>query len=456
MGIVVLCLYAAALFFLTFRVRKGSTEDSFFVNSRSSGPFGVGFAIVAACVGASATIGVVGMAFTLGTPAFWWSGVGAAGLLVLGIFLAGKVRRTRAATMPQIVEKFLGASVRPLVSAVIVAAWLAILAAEFSAARQIVASLTALPAVVCLLISTALIVVHTSGGGQAAIMRLGGAQSALKFGGLAVALGWLTWRNPRWFSAVSIEPVNALFPVSRLVYYCFIIGGGYIVCPMLYGRLLSAKDVKSARHGAIIAAGGLACSSVLIVCVGLACRGMIPADTLPDAVLTVSLASVLPGWLNVLTLLALLCAIVSAADACLLTAGTILSRDLLQRQTRAVCRVCVIVLGGLGAALSFMNKSIIDFLLMSYDIYVCGVVLPVLIGIVTNARRDMDPRFAFLAVLAGGILGGVSSFSGSVAWSYAGLAASLSLTLFGLRGKRANNPRGEGATPPVTSTPPSR
>ena len=119
--------------------RAKSGRDAFFVNSRASGPWQVGISIIASCVGGSATLGMAGLAWQAGTPAFWWLGGGACGLFVLTLFLAKKVRESGAHTMPEMVDAFLGRestaslprpilSPRRLVAAVIVPAWLAILA----------------------------------------------------------------------------------------------------------------------------------------------------------------------------------------------------------------------------------------------------------------------------------------------------------------------------------------
>ena len=72
--------------------RAKSGRDAFFVNSRASGPWQVGISIIASCVGGSATLGMAGLAWQAGTPAFWWLGGGACGLFVLTLFLAKKVR----------------------------------------------------------------------------------------------------------------------------------------------------------------------------------------------------------------------------------------------------------------------------------------------------------------------------------------------------------------------------
>ena len=55
-----------------------------------------------------------------------------------------------------------------------------------------------------------------------------------------------------------------------------IVGGSYVVCPMLFGRLFSTRGEPQARSGAFMAAVGIAISAAVIVCIGLYARGLAP------------------------------------------------------------------------------------------------------------------------------------------------------------------------------------
>ena len=106
-------LYVVLLIILglreAFQIRS---VESFFVNGKKSGMFRTGISIIASCVGGSATIGMAGLAWQAGTPAFWWIGSGVCGLIILTCFLAEKVRKTGVHTMPELVSTFLGAPAR--------------------------------------------------------------------------------------------------------------------------------------------------------------------------------------------------------------------------------------------------------------------------------------------------------------------------------------------------------
>jgi SSS family solute:Na+ symporter len=298
--------------------------------------------------------------------------------------------------------------------------------------------LTGLSPLFCLLIGLVLVCGHTLGG-QSAIMRVDRIQALLILSSLVVMLIWLTQHNPAWIGAVRLEAVNPAFPPEKLLYFFVVVGANYTVCPMLFGRILSAKDERSARLGGLIGAAGIALCAALIVAVGLASKGLIPAHTPQDEVLTSVLGTVMPYWMQLVVSFALISAIVSSADSCLVTAATVLSFDLIGTVSRPAIsprsvrreQVCVILLGLAGAAVSLWGKTILGFLLMAYDVFACGVVMPVGIGLLLHGKRSIDPRFARVAVALGGLLGLTASLTGNPLWSYAGLAVSGVLTLGG-------------------------
>ena len=185
--------------------------------------------------------------------------------------------------------------------------------------------------------------------------------------------------------------------------------------------------------GGFIAVGGRALAALGIVGIGLAGRGLLPSDLPGDQALPAALA-LAPAWLNILISLALVSAIVSSADSCLLTAGTVLAHDLLKTDKQSAGRACVIGLGFSGLILSLWGRDILAYLLMAYDVYVCGVVTPVFIGMVLGRNRISAVQ-ARRAVLLGGSLGAAAALSGNFYFSYAGILVSLVICLWGARPK---------------------
>ncbi len=433
MAVALLCLYAGVLFHISRRIGKNADGSAFFVNRRTSSAASVALSLIVSCVGASATMGVAGMAFKVGTPAFWWLGAGAVGLTLLAFLLAVKVRQSGCYTMPEMSSRLLGPQARPLVSGIIVVAWTGNLAAQSAAMSARLGSLTGWPPIICMGVGFVLIVAHTLGG-QAVIIRTDRFQFYLLMGGLILLLIGLTNHNPGWFAATRLEAVNEQFTVNDLLHYAFVIGGNYLVCPMLFGRFYSARDTASAKRGGILGALGLAACSVLIVSVGLAANGVIAADTASDAVLTAAVEQALPVWLGVVVLLALLSAIVSSADSCLVTSSTVLCYDLLKSDNPRMGRVCVLLLGAAGLGLTLLNKSILGYLFLAYDIYVAGVVMPVFVALLYNKWQVRRPVICLLAIGLGGLLGAAAADWEDPSFSYLGMAVSAGLTLVGIVG----------------------
>ena len=433
MGIILLSSYILVSFLLIFVIRKsGISTSEYFVSGRNASYRTVGFSIITSCIGASATIGMIGLAFSVGTPAFWWLGSGAIGLLILTLFVAKKVRRTEKLTMSETVDTFLSSSCKPIVSIIIVIAWTAILAAQLTAMTKVVTALTLLPHFVVLMISTAVIVLHTFLGGQLTVMKFDRIQILIIFVGLISLLTWLFLNND--FSAeTKLEIYNDQFPLSKMIYYLLIVGGSYIVCPMLFGRILSAKSETEAKKGGMLAVGGLFVGAIIIVMIGLYANGIIPDTTKPDDVLNTLFDLVLPKWLFYMVSITLISAIVSSADSCLITAATVMSNDIFRKKDTNTCRACVLILGLASMFLTFMDRSIIGFLLMANDVYVCGVVVPVFVGIIFHGRFKIKKQTALIAIIVGSSLGMLSAITQINTYAYIALLSSFLITVLGAR-----------------------
>ena len=139
--------------------------------------------------------------------------------------------------------------------------------------------------------------------------------------------------------------------------------------------------------------------------------------------------------------LALLSAVLSSADSCLITASTVLCNDLLPPRARgsvSLCRAATLLLGLAAYALATRGHGILDLLLMANDMYVSGVVAPVFCGMLLPAGRRPAPGIAMLAVACGGVLGRIAAMSGNPVFGYWGMGISGLLVLAGTL--RRNSP----------------
>ena len=431
--------YLVALFASAFWHTPQKSGKNYFVYERKAGTSLVCFSLLASCIGGSATIGMLGLAWQVGFPAFWWLGAGSAGLLALGFFLARKVRASRAWTMPQLIETSLGPAFRRLAALIIFISYLAIMAAQFGALQSVLANLTGLSPGSALLTGIFTVLLYTFPGGQAAVIRSDLWQFAIILAMLAALLLFCFIQpEPREILfSMPLELSNANFPPSRIIYFLFILGGSFLVGPMLFGRLLSACNGNSARRGTILAAFALLAVAIAITCVGVAMRAYpMPANIAPQDTFAYFAEHYLPKWANAPILLGMFSIILSSADSCLLTAATVCANDLFKKPDVRLCRLLMLVICLLAYWLALQGHGILALLLMANDVYVCGLVAPIFIAILAAGKFKIKRSFMLLAMIAGGTAGLLAAWTGIQNLSLAALAISLLLSLTGLSGRK--------------------
>ena len=99
--------------------------------------------------------------------------------------------------------------------------------------------------------------------------------------------------------------------------------------------------------------------------------------------------------------------------------------------------------------LALYGKGILALLLMANDIYVCGVVPPVFVGMLLYRKARFRPWGVAAAMAAGGLLGLTATLSDNSAWSFAGLGVSLLGSLAAARRREPVRPKAAEADPGI-------
>lgn len=430
----VLVVYSAVLVFAgVIEFKKNSDMETFAVAGRSSSSITVTISLVASCIGGSATIGLTALSWQVGFPSFWYLGSGVVGLIILSLFLAKKIQDTGAKSLPEMVERFISPEGRSISAIIIMIAWIAILAAQFSAASRIISSLTGVSYSKGLLYGAILITLYTVLGGQLSVMKSDLIQYIIIFLTLLIVIVYLTNNYHVTKDTFAIEFLNENFTISKWSYFMLIIGGSYVICPMLFSRLLSAKSKKSAKKSSLIAAPILLLTAIMIVTIGLICKSFLDPATDPDHVLTTVLISELPNWMGILLLLALFSAIISSADSCLITASTVFTNDIVKRDSVRVCRIVSILISIIALILSSRARGILSLLFAANDIFVCGIVTPVFISMLVYGKKRMSRDLTLLAMIIGGSFGLIAAITGSKIFTFWGVLASVVISLSSIK-----------------------
>jgi SSS family solute:Na+ symporter len=413
--ILLLALYLAAVLAIGVfsRKRAGRSEAAFFVADRSFGPFWGFLWLASLTTGGSTTIALAALVATHGASGLWFDVAGAAGLMALGLLLAGRVRREGAVTLPEIVGRHYGDGARRAAAALVLVSeivWFALLVEATQVVLTAAFGLNPIPAIVG---STAVFILYTTLGGQFAVVRTDLVQYGLMVIGIpvAAAAGALARVGPaRIVEAARVVPSSAALTGGQIAAFFVLIGLPHLVGSDVYQKVLSCRDERSARTAALLASASKILFGVSVTVIALAARAALPpgpaVETLPRAIL-----SFLPGPLASLVLVCLVATMHSSADAVLLSASAVTVRDLAppknERAGVALARVLAPLYGALGLLVALaLRRDVLETLKLGYSIFAAALILPVLAA-VAGAGPILPSRGAIAAMLAGGAVAAI-------------------------------------------------
>ena len=359
------------------------------------------------------------LVYTHGVSGIWLDFSGALGLAALGLFLARRVRREGAVTLPEIVGRYYGPAARRVAAVLVLASeivWFALL----TETTQVVltAALGIAPAA-AILVATAVFVAYTALGGQFAVVRTDLLQYGLMLVGIpGVALvcalrgaGGLGGLPPEVWSF----PTSPSFRASDVLAMLVLIGLPHLVGSDVYLKLLSCRDEATARRSALLAAGSKVLFGLAVTAIALAARKALPpvdpSQALPAAVLGFA-----PPALAALVLVALVATMQTSADVVLLSATAVTARDLApavlgRPMALGASRLLPLLYGALGLATALaLDRNVLETLRLGYSIFAAGLILPVLAAL-APLRRRVPAKGAIAAMAAGGLTAAAGRFA---------------------------------------------
>ena len=401
-----------------WRKRAGRDEASYFVADRTLNTFWGFVGLASLTTGGSTTIALAAFVSTHGVSGLWLDFAGALGLLALGLFLARRVRREGAVTLPEIIGRYYGAHARwaaallVLVSEIV---WFALLIEGTQVVLTAAFGLRPLPAIVG---STAVFVLYTSLGGQFAVVRTDLLQYGLMVVGIpGVALS-CALTKAKGFGGLPPEtwnfPTSATLHAGDVLALLVLIGLPHLVGSDVYLKMLSCRDEEAARRSAFLAAASKVVFGLSIAAIALAAGKLLPpgpaVETLPRAVL-----AFVPAPLASLVLVCLVATMHSSADAVLLSATAVTTRDILPPVVKhplplGVARALSPLYGALGLCVALaMNRNVLETLKLGYSIFAAGLILPVLAALLPK-RLAVPARGAIVAMIVGGAVAALGRF----------------------------------------------
>ncbi|HET9452897.1 MAG TPA: sodium:solute symporter family protein [Gemmatimonadaceae bacterium] len=373
--------------------------------------------VLAANIGAGATVGATGLAYRDGLSAWWWNGSAAIGSLFLALFIGPRIWRIAKEhnlyTAGDYLEHRYGPAVRAVVTSLIWLGTLSILAGQLIAGAAVLSVVADVPRTTGVLLSAAVMTVYFVAGGLLGSAWINAIQLVVLIGGFLIALPMVLDRTGGLAGIVADPSVPAAFgdfwysagPGSGWLLIALV--PAFVISPGLMQKAYGASSARSVTRGIGIQAVALALFAFIPVLFGMAARVATPGITDPNLVLPTVLESQLPVALGALGLAAVYSAEVSTCDALLFMLATSLSKDLYKRfyrpeasdtQVLRVARAAAVA-GALGGVLfALWLPTVTGALRIFYSLLGVSLLVPVVGGLYTRAGSR-----AALASIAAGI-----------------------------------------------------
>ena len=321
-------------------VRRIRSEDDFLVAGRQLGAGLAAISIFATWFGAESCCGAAGRAYEGGLS---WNApepfAYGACLVLTGLFFAARLWRLRITTMADFFSQRFGASSERLAAVLLLPSSLLWAGAQIRAFGQVVAvnSDGALGIEASIAIAAVIGVVYTACGGLLADVYTDVIQCTVLLLGIA-ALAFAVWSNMPEGAGADMLPLPSAATAApaaaswwaELESWAIPICGS-VVAQEILSRTLAGRSAAVARRAAI--SGGLLyiCVGAVPLTIGAVGPRFVAGLSDPELILPTLSQQLLPAGLNLLFGGALIAAILSTVDSCLLVISALVTRNLSPR-----------------------------------------------------------------------------------------------------------------------------
>ncbi len=422
--------------------RGQKTAEDFIVGGRRLGLFVSSATQIAATFGGGVMLAQVGIGYRWGFAVLVYSSIAAPlGVLLLARFFARWLRSRNFYTTSDWMCHQYGESkwLRGMTSSVVSLYAVAAAVAQPIAAGKILSVTTGLPYEACLILAAVVVIIYTTLGGIVAVAYADVAQMCVMMLLIFVLLplavseaGGLT----KVFTSVPSQNLTIAAPgYDVLLAWLLAVLPATMVKQTYHLRIFGARTEQVAARGLYNLALASCLIGVWAALMGMSIYTINPSLEDPEHATVWVIRNLLPPWLMVIVLAAMVAAIAAAADSALHSFSSSFTRDIYQmllhpeasdQQLRRVSQLSVIGIGLVGIAIAIAIPQVLEALLLGYSLTAAGLFVPLILG---RFWKRATHAGAIAAILAGvsctilfHVVDGLTDYMPAVA---AGLLASL-------------------------------
>ncbi|HHZ03493.1 sodium:solute symporter family protein [Acetomicrobium hydrogeniformans] len=269
---------------------KKIDEEGYSLAGRRASPFAVSGILLGALVGGASTVGTAEMAYVYGLSAWWFTLGGGIGCLLLALFIAEPLRKSKVTTLAQFLSNHYGLRMSRLAVVGSALGTLMAVVAQFLASSALLSAIVPLPSWALSLLVAFLILLFIYSGGTKSYSAIGQTKLILLYitliacGVVAYGMGHTPWALIRELPRF---PYFSLFArgILKESNACLSLIVGTLGTQIYAQAILSASNESTAKKGALLSAILMPPIGLLGIWIGLALRreGVIiePSQALP-------------------------------------------------------------------------------------------------------------------------------------------------------------------------------
>jgi SSS family solute:Na+ symporter len=441
LDLVIIAAYLVGMIGIGFWTRrKVTSQEEYLVAGRSVGPLLYSGTLAAIIIGGGATVGGIKLGYSFGISGMWLVSMYGLGMIVMGVWLVPRILKLKLYTIPEILQRRYGKSVRVAGGIVMGCYDFMIVVVATMAIGAVAEVMVGISRTQAILLCSAVMVGYSVLGGMWALTATDIVQFVIKTIGILFLLLPFTIMRAGGLAHMQYQLPAGFFSMSHIGWpkigsFITLYFLGILIGQDGWQRVFTARSISIARRGGVLV--GLYCIvyAAAGALIGAAGRVFLPPLADADLAFAEIVKAVLPIGVRGLVLAASLAAIMSTATACLLATSTVFLEDVYLTLKKgggtgsvAQTRALTLALGVLAAVVACVMHDVIAALTVGYNLLVGAVFVPIIAAMIFE--RGV-PAAALVSIIASAILVialMISQGLDSVIPIYGGLA--LSFTLF--------------------------
>jgi solute:Na+ symporter, SSS family len=412
-------ILAYFIFIFTKGIRRSrdiDDSDDFLVAGRNIGWFFLLCTMGATVIGGGASIGAIGRTYEWGILMLVVSSAWYIHFIFSGLFVAPYFRKEKLYTVAGYFGNRYGEKSRFIAFLLSVMFSVGMLGAQMVAFGKIITTMIPeVPYLWAVIVGGGMVIFYSTAGGLLAVIHTDVYQFMILIAGFLVTLFLCIPDLLSQASKIRMNIPQEFFQIEGgkgwiflvTTFLAFLLGETF--SPAYATRYCVGKNIKQTKKGLVGAGVFLAVLfPVILFFIALYARVHFPAIDSEQA-LPMTILRLNNPFLGGLIIAALMCAVMSSADSVLNSSTAIFVKDLFEKylykegkrhpRELLIARSFSFSLGLLGIVMALLLPNIIDLLLLTYNLWAPGIIVPVIFGVFSKHKSKQLNTLVFVTMV---------------------------------------------------------